>query len=272
MIHGNVSRQRQAIPGVSLRNLWFDAITEAECVSHVLASLKDGRGGWIITINLDHLRRTNHDPDYKRLADEASLRVCDGVPLLWAARLQGTPLPGQIAGSNMVYTLTAASAGQFSVYLLGGDPSTAERAAQILVDQYAGLEIAGTECPPFGFEQDEAALLAMRQRLEKARPDIIYVALGSPKQELLIQELRKILPEAWWIGVGISFSFITGDVARAPRWIQRCGLEWLHRLVQEPRRLFRRYVVEGLPFAVGLMARSGVCRLKPGCKQAKHRH
>jgi N-acetylglucosaminyldiphosphoundecaprenol N-acetyl-beta-D-mannosaminyltransferase len=129
----------------------------------------------------------------------------------------------------------------------------------------------GTECPPFGFEHDQEEVTAMRKRLEEAQPDIVYVALGSPKQERLIQEIRSQLPKAWWIGIGISFSFITGDVARAPKWIQTCGLEWVHRLVQEPRRLFRRYIIDGLPFAVGLMAQSVLCWIKPGARALRRR-
>ena len=87
-----------------------------------------------------------------------------------------------------------------------------------------------------------------------ANPDIIYVALGSPKQEWLIGQLRGYLPRAWWLGIGISFSFLSGHVKRAPMWMQRAGLEWLHRLCQEPRRLARRYLVQGLPFAALLFA------------------
>lgn len=263
--------EAQSLRGVALHGLWFDAITESQTVDYVLSAIQRDEGGWIITVNLDHLRRTVNDPAYKVLAEQASLRVCDGVPLLWAARLQGTPLPGQVAGSNLVYSLAAASAGRCSIYLLGGDPGTAGRASEILQARYPGLEVVGTECPPFGFEHDQEEVTAMRKRLEEAQPDIVYVALGSPKQERLIQEIRSQLPKAWWIGIGISFSFITGDVARAPKWIQTCGLEWVHRLVQEPRRLFRRYIIDGLPFAVGLMAQSVLCWIKPGARALRRR-
>ena len=92
------------------------------------------------------------------------------------------------------------------------------------------------------------------QVLSETRPDIVYVALGSPKQEKLIARLRPVLPGAWWLGVGNSFSFLSGEVRRAPVWMQRTGVEWVHRLIQEPRRLFRRYVVDGLPFAARMFA------------------
>jgi N-acetylglucosaminyldiphosphoundecaprenol N-acetyl-beta-D-mannosaminyltransferase len=127
--------------------------------------------------------------------------------------------------------------------------------------RFPKLKIAGVFSPVFGFERDAGALEEIRQRLRSAAPDVVYVALGSPKQENLIVNLRQDLPGTWWLGVGISLSFITGDVQRAPVWIQRIGLEWVHRLVQEPRRLFRRYIIDGIPFAIRLFASSFAARV-----------
>ena len=99
-------------------------------------------------------------------------------------------------------------------------------------------------------------MTAVITALVAAKPNIVFVALGSPKQEYLINRIRQVLPSAWWLGVGASFSFLAGDVKRAPTWMRRAGLEWLHRLVQEPRRLFHRYIVVGLPFGFSLMSRA----------------
>jgi hypothetical protein len=121
---------------------------------------------------------------------------------------------------------------------------------------YPGLLVAGFECPPVGFEKDDAYVAAMEQRLQAAEPGLIFVALGSPKQEYLIQRIRACLPHAWWIGVGISFSFVAGEVKRAPDWMRKCGLEWSHRLLQEPGRLARRYLVDDLPFFAVLVCRT----------------
>ena len=98
-----------------------------------------------------------------------------------------------------------------------------------------------------------AELQAIIQALRAARPAVVFVALGSPKQENLIRKLRRGMPQTWWIGVGVSFSFVCGDVRRAPRWMQRYGVEWVHRLTQEPKRLWKRYLVQGLPFAAALL-------------------
>lgn len=243
----------------------FDPLTLAGTVEHLMAELGQGRGGWVITANLDHLVRARRDPDYRAMLAEADLVVADGMPLIWASRLQGTPLPERVAGSSMVEPLSerAAHLG-YSIFLLGGNPGIAEQAGGILQKNYPGLRLAGTYCPPMGFEEDPAQMRAIEGFLRESRPDIVLVALGSPKQELLIRRLRADFSGTWWLGIGISLSFLAGEVVRAPSWMQRLGLEWAHRLWQEPRRLAKRYLVYGLPFAVRLMVVSLLRRIRPG--------
>jgi N-acetylglucosaminyldiphosphoundecaprenol N-acetyl-beta-D-mannosaminyltransferase len=152
----------------------------------------------------------------------------------------------------------AAAARGRSVYLLGGLPGAAQAAAAKLHAQFPSLNVAGHHCPPLGFENDPAQMELIISKLAAAQPDIVYVALGSPKQERLIAMLRLVLPQAWWLGVGMSFSFLAGDVCRAPAWMRKSGLEWVHRLAQEPRRLFKRYIVFGIPFALKLLGESAL--------------
>jgi N-acetylglucosaminyldiphosphoundecaprenol N-acetyl-beta-D-mannosaminyltransferase len=180
----------------------------------------------------------------------ARLLVADGMPLIWASKLRGTPLPERVAGSNLIWSLTAAAARDgASIFLLGGNPGAAQACAERMRTEYPDVRIAGLTSPPHGFEQDERAIDEILETLRAAAPQIVYVALGFPKQEELALLLAEHLPTTWFVGVGISFSFVAGEVQRAPRWMQATGLEWLHRLMQEPRRLFRRYMVDGLPFA-----------------------
>ncbi|MFW6059412.1 MAG: WecB/TagA/CpsF family glycosyltransferase [Phycisphaeraceae bacterium] len=248
---------------VRLHGVAFDAITEQACIDRVMAALARGEGGWIVTPNLDHLRRAQRDATFRAMLDEADLVVADGMPLIWASRLQGAPLPERVAGSSMAWTVAAAAAEHGrSLFLLGGEPGVGEEAERKLTGRYPGLRVAGRFCPSMGFETDTEQMEELRSALRVAQPDIVYVALGSPKQERVIQALRSELPEAWWIGVGISLSFVAGRVKRAPVWVQRLGLEWVHRLVQEPRRLARRYLVDGLPFACRLLGAAAVRRMR----------
>ena len=242
------------LPAIRLHDVRLHAITEKQAIEHILDELDAGRGGAVVTPNLDHLRRYTRDLSFGALVSEAELVVADGMPLIWASRLQGTPLPERVAGSDLISSLSAAAAQRGrSIFLLGGMPGTADGAAEVLTKASPNLNVVGTHCPPFGFEEDAAEMDRIIAILSAAKPDIVFVALGSPKQEYLIQQIRQILPHAWWLGVGISFSFLCGQVRRAPRWLQKIGLEWLHRLLHDPKRLFHRYVVVGIPFGASLM-------------------
>lgn len=233
--------------------------TLERAADHVVRSALSGQGGWVITPNLDILRRTTKDPAFRRLYDQTTLRLADGMPLVWASKLRRTPLPERVAGSDLIFLLVAKAAEQgASVFLLGGNPGAAEKSAELLLAKHPALRIAGIACPPPGFEKDPDAMSALKSQVLAAQPHIVLVALGSPKQELLIEMLRRDLPAAWFLGIGITFSFVAGEVQRAPVWMRRVGLEWSHRLIQEPRRLARRYLIDGVPFAFQLFAISAL--------------
>lgn len=256
MTEAPVSQQMPAsqLPELVLGGVRIHAITEAQCVTHVMQSLASGQGGFIATANLDHMRRLRSSQEFREIYANASVVVADGMPLVWAARLQGTPLPGRVAGSDLIHSLTAGAAkSDRSVFFLGGDPGSADAAAAQLVADHPKLRVVGTCCPAVGFEKDPVQMAELRRVVEESRADVVFVALGSPKQEALIQEIHSVLPQAWWIGVGISFSFVSGAVHRAPRWVQRVGMEWFHRLLQEPRRLGGRYLWHGPPYLMWLV-------------------
>jgi N-acetylglucosaminyldiphosphoundecaprenol N-acetyl-beta-D-mannosaminyltransferase len=229
-----------------------------ELLDHVFRSLDAGRGGWIVTANLDMLRRHRKDPHARSLYDAADVRVADGMPLVWASRIAGEPsLPERIAGSTLTEDLVARAAHEGrSVFLLGGAPGTAERAARTLAARYGDAVVAGFASPDVSSPATVTEVSAIADALRDSRPSIVLVGLGSPKQEHLIHALRDLLRDAWMIGVGVTFSFVSGEVSRAPRWMQRAGLEWAHRMAMEPRRLARRYLVDDLPFAFVLFSES----------------
>ena len=253
---------------VELCGMALASVHSQQLIDHMFESLRQGRGGWLVTANLDFLRRFVHDASARDIYAGADLRVADGMPLVWASHLQGTPLPERVAGSSLLIPLCQHAARETrSVYLLGGDPGVAEIAAQRLGEAAPGLRVAGQMAPRLSAEVTEAELRPIGAALLAARPDIVFVAFGSPKQERVIAGLRALLPEAWWMGVGISFSFIAGHVSRAPLLLQNLGLEWAHRLAQEPERLLRRYVVENIPFALELFGRAALVRLREGAKR-----
>jgi N-acetylglucosaminyldiphosphoundecaprenol N-acetyl-beta-D-mannosaminyltransferase len=250
---------------VTLLGVPFAAISAAELLEHVRDSLRRGAGGWVLTPNLEILRQIHADPDLDELVSQPTLIVADGTPLIWASKLQGDPLPERVAGSDLVWSVPALAAEEGArVFLLGGNPGAADVAADRLTERNPGLQVVGTYCPPMGFEHDEAELERAVRATHQAAPDVVIAGLPFPKQEVLIARLRQVLPDAWYFGLGVSLSFVAGDVARAPRWMQRTGLEWLHRLAQEPRRLARRYLVLGPPAVLRLLAAALRERLRPG--------
>jgi len=240
----------------------IDAVTECQCIDAILDGFDAGRGGFVVTHNLDHLRRLELDPYFASVCAGADLRVADGMPVVWLSRLLDIGLPQRVAGSSLIHTLSysAAQRGR-SVFLLGGTEGTADAAAEVLKRNNPTLKVAGTYFVPFGFEKDPDHLQEIISRLSSA-PDIVYVALGSPKQEALIGRLRRHFPRTWFLGVGISFSYVCCKVRQAPIWMQRAGCEWLYRMMQEPRRLARRYLIEGIPFASRLLTRCVAERMK----------
>jgi N-acetylglucosaminyldiphosphoundecaprenol N-acetyl-beta-D-mannosaminyltransferase len=242
---------------IDMMGLPIDRISESETVEHAIGGVRRGQGGWICPTNLDVLRQAVISPELRALVEDADLVVADGMPLLWASRVQGAALPERVAGSSLIHTLSQAAARSgASVFLLGGDPGVAERAAARLSADIGGLMVCGTHCPPVGFEREPALMADIQAALRAARPDVVYVALGFPKQERLIRRLRAEHPSTWFVSVGASFSLVSGELARAPVWMRRTGLEWVHRLMQEPRRLTRRYLLDGIPFLIRLLAAS----------------
>jgi len=241
---------------VELAGVGFHAVTEAEAVTRVRAALDRGEGGRILTPNVDILRQAPAE-----YAADATLVVADGMPLVWASRLAGTPLPERVAGSSLIWSLSRALAmdGR-SAFLLGGQPPGGwARAADALRATCPRLRVAGLS-PAFGFDPAPARFARVRDAVAAAAPDLVFVGLGFPRQEEVISRLRPVLPRAWFLGCGAAISFVAGDRRRAPGWMQRGGLEWLHRLGTEPGRLAGRYLRHDAPYAARLLANAAARR------------
>lgn len=242
-------------------------LPENELVQQVEQSWHRGEGGWIVTANVDIVRAAARDSALSALVGEADIVVADGMPVVWAARIAGKHVPERVTGSSLVYSLTEAAARTgHSVFLLGGEPGVPETAAEALCLKYDGLKVAGTHSPPFGFEKAEESLERVVRLVEEAKPDLVLVGLGFPKQEKVIQRLRAVLPDSWYVGVGAGIPMAAGEFTRAPVVVQRMGGEWLHRLALEPQRLARRYLLEDAPFALRLLMGAARNRFTPSCK------
>jgi N-acetylglucosaminyldiphosphoundecaprenol N-acetyl-beta-D-mannosaminyltransferase len=250
----NDSAERSARVRYDVDGIAFDALDEQQTIDYVVAELAVGHGGFLLTPNVDILRQLRN-AELATIAAAADLVVADGMPVVWASRLAGHPLPARVAGSALIFSLShGAAAASRSIFLLGGIDGVAARAAATLESE--GAIVAGHHFPPFGFEKLPSAVEEIVEALRAAAPDIVFVGLGFPKQERLILHLRELFPAVWFVGCGASITFAAREINRAPGLMQRLGLEWVHRLVKEPRRLARRYLVEDLPYTVALLIRS----------------
>jgi N-acetylglucosaminyldiphosphoundecaprenol N-acetyl-beta-D-mannosaminyltransferase len=245
-----------------LAGLEFSRLSEAGVVQHIIEQLAMGEGGWALPANVDVCRQVQRDQAVHALVENADLIVPDGMPLVWGARLKGQSVAERVAGSALIFSLSAAAgeAGR-SIYLLGGAAGIPDAAGRELTSRYPNLKLAGTDSPPFGFEKSEMETAQVRDRLLQASPDIVYVGLGFPKQERLIAELAPKFPATWFISCGAAIPFAAGTLSRAPVWMQKSGLEWFFRLLSEPRRLFRRYLVDDLPYAATLLVSCATDRI-----------
>lgn len=249
-------------PRVQVGNIWFDALTEREVIEAVRESWAAGRGGSIITVNVDVARMAAKSPDLAELVAAGSLVVADGMPLVWAARVGGQVLPERVTGSSLVFSLSAAAAADGrSVFVLGGAEGVPAKAAEALTLRSPNLRVAGTDSPPFGFDRTYEGVRRTVGAVVAAAPDLVLVGLGFPKQEKLIEQLRRAWPSAWYLACGGGIPMAAGVKRRAAPLVQRIGLEWAHRLILEPRRLARRYLRDDLPFAIELLARTTMHRV-----------
>ncbi len=216
-------------------------LTMRQVVRVMELRIKDGRPGFVITANLNTAMICRENPALARAIDEAALVVADGMPLVWASKLNRRPLPERVTGSDLVPALCerAAMAG-YSVYILGGAPGVAEAAAANLTARFPGLNVVGIDAPPFRDLTPEETV-ALIDRVHAARPDILFMASSQPKGEIWLREHYVALNVPAQIQIGAGIDFAAGRVVRAPKWVGRLGLEWAFRLWVEPTRLARRY-------------------------------
>jgi len=206
-------------------------VTMAGAVEAVRRMLRDGGVHQVVTVNGAMLLRAARDESIRSVLNDATLAVADGIGVVVAARILGRPAPARVPGVELAGELAGVAAAEgHRIFLLGAAPGVAEGAADALRAQYPGLQIAGVE---HGYFHDEAAVVAS---IRRAQPHILFVAMGFPRQELWIAEHRERLGVPVSMGIGGTLDVLAGRARRAPRWVQRAGLEWAYRAVREPRR------------------------------------
>jgi N-acetylglucosaminyldiphosphoundecaprenol N-acetyl-beta-D-mannosaminyltransferase len=240
---------------VRLGELWVNALTFREALDAIEALVSAGAGGAVFTPNVDHVVLAEDDLAFRRAYEDADLRLADGQPLVWASRLLGTPLPEKVSGSDLVWPLVERAARRkWRVYLLGGAPGAALAAASRFREEL-GAAVAGVDDVHIDLGSADGGVELAAARVREARPDLLLVGLGAPKQELWIHRSLAAIRPAVAVAVGASLDFIAGRARRAPRWMSRAGLEWLHRLAHDPRRLARRYLLRD-PRFLAVLART----------------
>ncbi len=230
---------------VRLFGIEIDVVRMPEAVAQIREwiSNRDLRCRYVVTPNVDHAVMFQENEELRRAYGEAGLVLADGAPLVLASRWLGKPLPERVAGSDLVPALFDATSARLPlrVFLLGGAPGVAERAAANLAARWPAVRVVGTASPPKGFENDAAQNAAILGRIAKECPDVVLVGLGAPKQEVWVWRHRRAIAAPVVLCIGATIDFLAGERSRAPRWMRRVGLEWLYRLGTEPRRLGRRY-------------------------------
>jgi N-acetylglucosaminyldiphosphoundecaprenol N-acetyl-beta-D-mannosaminyltransferase len=234
----------------------IDQVDVEQAVERIREFVASGRPHQVVTANLDFLSIAERNPEFRSTINNAHLTVADGMPLVWLSRLMGQPIPERVAGVELVDACCEIAAEQGrGVFLMGAGPGVAQAAAATLRDRHPTLKIAGTFTPPMGplRRKDEARLI---RNIRDAAPAFLFVALGAPRQDFWIRDHLAELNVPVAMGVGCTLDLLAGTSSRAPAWMRSSGLEWAYRLVREPRRLWRRYLVNDLPLFARLLLSS----------------
>ncbi len=232
--------------GVPIDNLDMSGVLDA-----LEALIMSGRPSLIVTPNVQHIDLLSRDPEFRTAYQGASLVVADGIPLVWASILLRRRLQARVAGSEILPAFSPVAARKgYRLFLLGAGPGVAARASDLLTERNPGLIVCGTYSPPFGFEHDASENEKILGLIKENRPDALFLGLGTPKSEKWAWRHLEALGVPAVLCIGAGLDFVAGSRKRAPRWMQPLGLEWFYRLIQEPGRLWKRYLVGNVRFLI----------------------
>ncbi|MFE4228292.1 WecB/TagA/CpsF family glycosyltransferase [Arthrobacter sp. NPDC056886] len=243
-------------PRVDILGIRISAVNMSQALNRLVRHISGGHRGYVCVTDVNALLHARRDPELRRIFNSSTMTVPDGVPLVWAGKSAGADWMGRVCGPDLMPALLKVAAGYgWSSYFLGGAPHVAEDMIENFRRTIPGLEVAGCQSPPFRelTPEEETALV---QEINASGAQIVWVGLGAPKQETWMDYYRGRLTAPLLVGVGGAFDMHAGRVSRAPRWMQRSGLEWAYRFSQEPRRLWKRYTRNVPVFALALCRRA----------------
>ncbi|MDO4808544.1 MAG: WecB/TagA/CpsF family glycosyltransferase [Eubacteriales bacterium] len=226
-------------------NTEVDNLTMEEALQEIDKLINQNKNAYVVTPNVDHIVQLERGGELCEVYKNADLILTDGKPLIWISKWYGTPIKEKISGSDLFPQLCALAAEKgYRMYFLGAAEGVAAKAAENLMKRFPGLQVVGTYSPPFGFEKNEAEMEKIKNQIKDVKPHILIVGLGCPKQELFILQHKDELGVPLSLGLGASLDFEAGNIKRAPKWMSNCGLEWLYRIKQDPKRLIKRYAAD----------------------------
>jgi N-acetylglucosaminyldiphosphoundecaprenol N-acetyl-beta-D-mannosaminyltransferase len=239
------------------------AIDLPSAVDIIENAVRDGAKGYVCVTSVHGVMEAQRDPEFRDILNHALLVTPDGMPTVWVGRMQGHSAMKRVFGPDMMLEVCRRSVDNgLRHFFYGGKPGIAVELAESLQRRFPGIAIAGTYTPPFR-PLDSSEQRALQRQMETAMPDIVWVGLSTPKQEKFMAANIRRLPCKIMIGVGAAFDIHTGHVKDAPQWIKGAGLQWAHRLFQEPRRLWKRYLVNNSGFLFRIaMQLSGIAEYR----------
>jgi N-acetylglucosaminyldiphosphoundecaprenol N-acetyl-beta-D-mannosaminyltransferase len=229
-------------------------INLSQATMAILDAVRQNRKGYVAVTGVHGVSEAQSDPEFRQILNAAFLNTPDGMPMIWVGRLQGFQDMNRVYGPDLMLSLCAATQdGSVRHFFYGGAPGVADELGTALSARFPGISVCGTYTPPFrplNIEEEAELLL----RLQDAQSHICWIGLSTPKQERFMAAYLDKLPTTVMIGVGAAFDIHSGRVRQAPLWMQRCGLEWFFRLTQEPKRLWKRYLVNNPLFILRILA------------------
>lgn len=232
---------------IPFMGIYIDNITIDDMVNNIFEMIQIKKPVQIVGVNVDQYLLTRKNTYSKKIFDEAGLVFVDGKPIMPMSKLLGYPIKQRTTGPDLMEILCERGAKyNFKIFLLGAGPGVAQKCGEILKNKYPGIIIAGTYSPPFGFQNNKEEINRINSMLRASNADMLFVGMGSPKQDIFIYENMHNYQIPVSFSMGAAIDFIAGNIKRAPRWMINLGLEWLYRVSQDPKRLWKRYFINDM--------------------------